>query len=136
MPPSTRAKNANQRPGLIVLADVKKRRTKQEISADAEKKRVDEETTRKALENLRQFIADEEDKLAAHEVTENEDILAPSLRPLPEVPEDEEADPLPLARQDAFVWERPISDDESDVGADEQGKRWRCTSGLANAERN
>jgi hypothetical protein len=126
MPPSTRAKNATQHPGHILLANTKKRRTKEQVSADAEKKRVDEETTRKALENLRQFIADEEDKLAGREGIENEDILAPSLRPQPEatVSEDEEARPPPLVCQDAFViWERPVSDDEDEVSIDEQGKQ-------------
>jgi hypothetical protein len=123
MPLSTRAKNANQCPGLILLADVKKRHTKEEVSADVEKKRVDEEMTRKALENLCQFIADKEDKLAAHKDTENEDILAPSHRPLPKVTADEEPRPLPLACQDAFIfWNRPASDDGSKVGVDAQGK--------------
>ena len=126
MPPSTRAKNANQHPGHILLADVKKRHTKEQVSADAEKKRPDEETTRKALNNLHQFIANKEDMLAWHEVTDNEGILAPSLRSQPEVMdlEDKEACPPPLARQDAFIlWDRPVSDDEDEVNVDEQGKQ-------------
>jgi hypothetical protein len=123
MPLATRAKNANQRPGLILLADVKKRRTKEEVSANMEKKRVDEETTRKVLENLCQFIADEEDKLAAHEETDNEDIITPSRHPLSKATADEEPRPPPLARQDAFIfWDRPASDDGSEVGVDDQGK--------------
>jgi len=76
------------------------------------------------LENLYQFITNKEDMLAGHEVAENEDILAPSLRSQPEVTnlEDEEGRPLPLVRQDAFViWNRPVSDDEDEGGVD-QGK--------------
>jgi hypothetical protein len=88
-----------------------------------EKKRVDEETTRKALENLYQFIADEEDKLGAHEDMENEDILTPSRRPLPKDTADEEPRPLPLARQDTFIfWNRLASDDRSKVDVNDQGK--------------
>jgi len=101
MPPSTRAKNANQHSGHILLADMKKRCTKDQISADAEKKRVNEETIKKALESLYQFIANEEDMLAGREAAENKDILAPSLHSQPEVTnlEDEEGHLLPLVCQ-------------------------------------
>ena len=78
------------------------------------------------MENIYQFIANEEDMLVGREVMENEDILAPSLHPQPEVMdlEDEEACPPPLAHQDAFVlWNRPVSDDEDEADVDEQGKQ-------------
>jgi hypothetical protein len=138
MPPSTRAKNANQHPGHILLADVKKRHTKEQISANAEKKRVNEETTKTALENLYQYITNEEDMLAGDEVAENEDILAPSLRPQPEVTslEDEEGHLPPLVCQDAFViWNRLVSDDENEGGDDGGKQPTKCVE-LANTKRN
>ena len=138
MPPSTRAKNANQHPGHILLADVKKRHTKEQISANAEKKRVNEETTKKALENLYQYIANKEDMLAGHKVAENKDILAPSLCPQPEVTslEDKEGRLPPLVHQDAFIiWNRPVSDNENEGGDDEGKQPTKCV-GLANTERN
>ncbi|KAI0287322.1 hypothetical protein BC826DRAFT_972267, partial [Russula brevipes] len=63
MAPTTRPKNASQRPGLIMLADTKKRRTKDEIAAE--------------------FIAQEEDRLAEDEAATNAKIIAPSRRPVP-----------------------------------------------------
>jgi hypothetical protein len=43
---------------------MKNRCTKKEVTADNEKRRFDKETTKAALDNLCQFIADEEDMLA------------------------------------------------------------------------
>ncbi|KAI0302275.1 hypothetical protein BC826DRAFT_966257 [Russula brevipes] len=83
MPPTTRPKNANQHPGRIVLADVKKRRTKEEIAQDTEKARVNEEMTKAALIRLRQFVADEEDQLAKDDASDNAKIVAPSWHPVP-----------------------------------------------------
>jgi hypothetical protein len=78
MPLSTRHKNAHQCPSLILLGNMKNRHTKDEIAADTEKRRVDKETTRAALHNLCQFIADEEDMLAEDEATESVTMLPPS----------------------------------------------------------
>lgn len=110
MPPTTRPKNANQRPGLIVLADVKKRRTKEEIAQDAAKARLNEETTKAALTRLRQFVADEEDQLAKDDAYDNAKIVAPSRRP------------VPLTRQNAFVIYD--SDDNSEFGLKMAPGQW------------
>jgi hypothetical protein len=111
MPLATRAKNATQHPGHIVLADMKKRRTKEDIAAAAKKKKVDEKTTKEALHKLYQFIANEEDHLA-------EDEVAAHGRNLP-------SSPLPQtsAHQDeSTIWD---SDKEQEVDANstEPGKK-------------
>ena len=82
MPPSTRAKNAHQHPGHILLADMKKRRTKAEIAADF-KKEFDKATTEAALHQLHQFIATEEDRLAEGELDVHVKKNAPPVRPRP-----------------------------------------------------
>jgi hypothetical protein len=111
MPPSTRAKNANQHPGHILLADTKKRRTKEEIAADNKKKTFDKAITEAALHNLHQFIATEEDRLAEGEIDVHVKKNTPSLRP------------RPLTRQNAFVMWDSDSENECNVDADtEQGK--------------
>ncbi|KAI0276767.1 hypothetical protein BC826DRAFT_946634, partial [Russula brevipes] len=80
MAPTTRPKNASQCPGLIMLADTKKRHTKDEIAAEVEKKKIDKETTKLGLHRLYQFIAQEEDRLAEDEAATNAKIIAPSRR--------------------------------------------------------
>jgi hypothetical protein len=110
MPPSTRAKNATQHPGHIVLAKMKKQCTKEEIVTAAKKKEVDEKTTKAALHHLYQFIADEEDRLAEDEVNMHGKSLPPSLFPQPSVHQNESA-----------IWD---SDNEQEVDANtKQGKR-------------
>lgn len=105
--PVTRAKNANQHPGQILLADMRKRRTKEEIAADIEKKKLEKATTEAALRQLYEFIAAEEDQLAEDEVNAN---FPPSLLS------------QPLDHQSApIIWD---SDNECEVDANTgQGKR-------------
>ena len=79
MPLSTRAKNATQHPGAILLADMRKRRTKEEVAADIKKKKLDDQITKAGLERLYQFIADEEDQLAEDEVNAHGKKPPPSL---------------------------------------------------------
>jgi len=74
-----------------MLADTRKRHTKEEIAAEVEKKKVDEETTKLALHRVHQFIADEEDKIVVEEGETNAKIVAPSRRP------------VPLVRQNAVI---------------------------------
>ena len=81
MPLSTRAKNATQHPGHILLADMRKRCTKEEVATDIKKKRLNEQTTKVALHRLYQFIADEEDELAEDKVNAHGKNFPPSLYP-------------------------------------------------------
>jgi len=110
MSPSTRAKNANQHPGHILLADTKKRRTKEEIAADNKKKHLEKKTTEAALHRLYEYIAGEEDHLAEDEVNAHKKKFPPSLFP------------QPLDHQNAPIrWD---SDNECEVDANtKQGKR-------------
>jgi hypothetical protein len=107
MPPSTRAKNAHQHPGHILLADMKKRRTKAEIAADSKKKEFDKATTEAALHQLHQFIATEEDRLAEGELDVHVKKNAPPVRP------------RPLHRQNACV----MWDSENECEADTDPKQ-------------
>jgi hypothetical protein len=81
MPPSTRAKNANQHPGQILLADIRKRYTKVEITANSEKKKFHKAITDAALHQLHQFIATEEDRLAESEIDAHGKKKAPPVHP-------------------------------------------------------
>jgi hypothetical protein len=110
MPLSTRHKNVHQHPGLILLGNTKNRHTKKEVATDNEKRRFNEETTKAALDNLCQFIADEEDMLAEDKATtESTTMLPPSQRP------------PPLAHQNEIT----ISDSDSERNSDveTQGKK-------------
>ena len=101
--PVTRAKNANQHPSQILLADMRKRRTKEEITANIEKKKLEKVTTEAALHRLYQFIAAEEDQLAEDEV--NAHVENPPLSLLPQ----------PLDHQSApVIWD---SDNECEADA-------------------
>jgi len=110
MPLSTRAKNATQHPGAILLANMRKRRTKEEVAADIKKKKLDDQTTKAALQWLSQFIANEEDQLAEDEVNAHGKKPPLSLRS------------QQLDHQNApTVWD---SDNECEVDANiKQGKR-------------
>jgi len=109
MPLSTRAKNATQHPGVILLANMRKGCTKEEVAADI-KKKLDDQITKAGLEWLYQFIANEEDQLAEDEVN------AHGKKPLPSLCSQQ------LDHQNApTVWD---SDNECEVDANtKQGKR-------------
>jgi hypothetical protein len=125
MPPSTRAKNANQHPGRILLADAKKRRTKEEIVADNKKKHLEKKTTEAALHRLYKYIAGEEDRLAEDEVNAHKKNIPQALplhaQPLESL--DDESTGTPIICQ----WD---SDNECEVDAnteqDNAGKRTKA----------
>jgi hypothetical protein len=120
MPPSTRAKNANQHPGRILLANMKKRRTKEEIVADNKKKHLEKKTTEAALHRLYEYIAGEEDRLAEDEVNAHKKNL-PQALPLHTQPlESLDDQNTPIICQ----W-----DSENECEVDANAEHWQGNSG-------
>lgn len=116
MPMSTRPKNADQHPGHILLADMRKRRTKTEMEADKVKKKVDTEITEAALNKLYQFIAEEEDHLAEEEINAHGKKISPPVC----------IRPRPLVRRNAFIIHESSS--EHTIGASTEQRKYAGVS--------